>query len=353
MKNCTLNILIDAGLVQKPMNTGLVIRKVLVIKLQEYFIFLDEKSTGNNPGRDAGNGIRTRVTSLGNALQQEKTPHINASDFDKYFLLREIEGICRDWHQFSKRCINKYLEFVSWKIDEDKTLLYCKKIKDTSSVTYYRKQVYQIRRFLEFLKIEWASSIKLPSEPEHLPKHVSSDTIDKILDDFKDHKYMKQIKAIVLLGCCSGMRAEELYQLSPNDIDLENRIVHINHNPLHKQTTKTQRSRISFFNVDAQKALSEYLDFFYNGNGIEVLFGHNHLFPFFRDSPVKIKDFRKYFSQEWDRRGGPTSIKKILMGHSLKGDVDLMHYNCQSEEDLKKIYDRVMNNNIGITNEEG
>jgi len=35
------------------------------------------------------------------------------------------------------------------------------------------------------------------------------------------------------------------------------------------------------------------------------------------------------------------------MGHSLKGDVDLMHYNCQSEEDLKKIYDKVMNS-IGI-----
>jgi len=30
------------------------------------------------------------------------------------------------------------------------------------------------------------------------------------------------------------------------------------------------------------------------------------------------------------------------MGHSLKGDVDLMHYNAQSKEDLKKIYDNVM-----------
>jgi hypothetical protein len=57
---------------------------------------------------------------------------------------------------------------------------------------------------------------------------------------------------------------------------------------------------------------------------------------------IRVKDFRKYFSQEWDRRGGPTNIKKILMGHSMHGDVDLMHYNCQSEEDLKKIYDKVM-----------
>lgn len=62
----------------------------------------------------------------------------------------------------------------------------------------------------------------------------------------------------------------------------------------------------------------------------------------FKDSPIHVKDLRKYFSQEWDRRGGPTSTKKIVMGHSLKKDVDLMHYNYQSEEDLKKIYDRVM-----------
>ncbi len=29
------------------------------------------------------------------------------------------------------------------------------------------------------------------------------------------------------------------------------------------------------------------------------------------------------------------------MGHSLKGDVDLAHYNAQSPDDLKKIYDKV------------
>lgn len=49
---------------------------------------------------------------------------------------------------------------------------------------------------------------------------------------------------------------------------------------------------------------------------------------------VHLKELRKFFSQEWDRRGGPTSIKKILMGYSLKGDADLMHNNCQSEEGI-------------------
>ena len=31
------------------------------------------------------------------------------------------------------------------------------------------------------------------------------------------------------------------------------------------------------------------------------------------------------------------------MGNSLKGDVDLMHYNAQQEQDLKKIYGMVIN----------
>jgi hypothetical protein len=30
------------------------------------------------------------------------------------------------------------------------------------------------------------------------------------------------------------------------------------------------------------------------------------------------------------------------MGNSLKGEVHLMHYNAQSSEDLKMIYDKVM-----------
>jgi hypothetical protein len=57
--------LIDVGLLQKTLNNRLASSKVLEIRLQKYFIFIDTKRTGNNPGRDAGTGIRTRVTSLG------------------------------------------------------------------------------------------------------------------------------------------------------------------------------------------------------------------------------------------------------------------------------------------------
>jgi integrase/recombinase XerD len=153
-----------------------------------------------------------------------------------------------------------------------------------------------------------------------------------------------QVKAIILLGSTSGMRAEELYQLTLDDIDLNNKIVRINHNPTNGQSTKTKQSRVSFFTDDARNALTEYIEFYQQNNGLKCLFSQTHIERLFRNgnASILVKDLRKYFSQQWDRLGGPTSVKKILMGHSLKGDVDLMHYNCQSEEDLKKIYDKVM-----------
>ena len=222
------------------------------------------------------------------------------------------------------------------------------KIRRTHSTTYYRKITYQIRKFLIYLNIDWAKDIKPPSEPVYLPKRITIDNIRNTLYYFKNSQYSKQINTIIVLGATSGMRAEELYQLTIDDIDIKNRVIHINHNPLNGQSTKTKMSRISFFNKETQNILSDYLIYFNNDKNLKQLFSQSHITRLFRNAPIQVKDLRKFFSQEWDRRGGPTSIKKILMGHSLKGDVDLMHYNYQSEEDLKKIYDKVMGKSSGL-----
>lgn len=46
---------------------------------------------------------------------------------------------------------------------------------------------------------------------------------------------------------------------------------------------------------------------------MESLFPQGKMEGLFKDIPLKLKDFRKYFSKKWDGRGGPTSVKKILM----------------------------------------
>ncbi len=256
---------------------------------------------------------------------------------------REIEDITDEWRKSCEIWLKEYLTFVGWKVDENKTLEYLKKIKQKSSVTYYRKKVLQIRRFLQHQKVLWANTIGIPSEPEHVPPRMAPGVIHEILKRYEGHQYYEQIKALVLLGATSGMRAEEMYQLSEEDFDLEHRTVRINHNPRNGQTTKSGKSRVTFFTEETKQALTEYLAFFNNDSGLLRLFGQNHIVDLFHASTVKPKDLRKLFSQNWDRRGGPTSVKKILMGHSCRNDVDLCHYNAQSPEDLKAIYDRVMN----------
>ena len=131
-----------------------------------------------------------------------------------------------------------------------------------------------------------------------------------------------------------------MYQLKPDNIDLENRVVYVNHDPDNGQTTKTKKHRIALFNKEAKHAIEKYLQLFSNSNRIKHLFSKRQCERMFSKTPLQVKDLRKFFSQEWDRRGGPTSIKKLLMGH--RGDVDLKHYNAQSEDDLKRMYDKVV-----------
>jgi hypothetical protein len=65
MSKKPLNLLIEADLVEKARQQGIVISRFLENKLQEHFSFIDAVSNVYSLERDAGNGIRTRVTSLG------------------------------------------------------------------------------------------------------------------------------------------------------------------------------------------------------------------------------------------------------------------------------------------------
>lgn len=142
-------------------------------------------------------------------------------------------------------------------------------------------------------------------------------------------------RAAVLLAATSGLRAEELYKLTLDDIDVENRTVYVR-----AEIAKDYEDRVTFFSEEAKEVLQNYLDI---GPRKSV-----YLFPegTMQKKMAKIskklrtKHMRKFFSQQSDRLGMPTAIKKMLMGHSLRGDVDINHYDFQDEEELKKIYDR-------------
>jgi integrase/recombinase XerD len=272
---------------------------------------------------------------------------IDNDKLSEYLNIIKLKGLTDRHINEVNRYLTGYLQHTSHRIDKSKSLQYFAYLKDNYSISTYRKVTYQILKFLRHLKIGWTDEIKLPPDPFYLPTYISRDMIESAIDYFRGHDYNIRFKALIRLGADTGLRAEELYQLTSEDIDIVNRTIHVNHNPQNGQSTKTKQSRVSFFTNSTKGTLLEYLNFLDASSNLSSLFPQRWIEKKFRDAPIKVKQLRKYFSQEWDRRGGPTPLKKILMGHSLKGDVDLMHYNYQSEEDLKQIYDKVMGTGTG------
>ena len=73
---------------------------------------------------------------LGKHVSTGEKHKISESDFDKYLIIRELGGLSTKWHYQCKIYLQKYLDYVAWNIDENKTLTYYKKLKQDDSITY-------------------------------------------------------------------------------------------------------------------------------------------------------------------------------------------------------------------------
>ncbi|MEM2508708.1 MAG: site-specific integrase, partial [Candidatus Thermoplasmatota archaeon] len=205
------------------------------------------------------------------------------------------------------------------------------------------KEALQIKKFLRYLKIEWADEIEIPKMKDYQPKRITIEDVKNLLSFIKNKDKFGRYKALILLGATSGMRAEEIYKLQKDDIHLNERKIVVR-----AEIAKTKKTRICFFSKETKEALENFLR-----KDIEKLFPQDVIHKDFRFAPLKVKDLRKFFSQEWDRRNGNYFAKRILMGHSLKKDIDASHYTYLDEDDLKAVYDKVMGDlKILFTNEE-
>jgi integrase/recombinase XerD len=274
---------------------------------------LQASCPGSNPG------VRTNTIDFSENLR-------------KYLDRLSIEGKSKKWEKSVSKWLQDFIKNIQ-DMNEREIIDYLKDLQSKYNSVTYRKRYYQIRRYLsESCGIDILSKVRLPPVSSPIVKNVRPEDIKNAIAEFhKDRGYHK-FRAFILLGASSGLRPSEIFALTWQDIDLENRKVTVNR-------SKTGKARIAFFDLKAQTALKQLI--YHYGKGKP--FPQTAIARRFCKSELKPKQCRKFFSQEWSRRGGPTDIKKILMGHSFHNDVDLQHYNYQSEDDLKKIYDRVMN----------
>jgi integrase len=248
------------------------------------------------------------------------------------------------WLYIQNLILSKFLAENDNKIDKQRTIDYLAGLRKTQNNNYYRKNLLIIKGFLKYLAesvnpiFEFYKVLKVPKENHGTPKHFTMEELNAEIESFKGNKFYLQIKAALLLGAFSGCRAEELYQLKQEDIDLENRILYIRNDNEH--STKTGKSRITFFTKRVQNALIEYFEWRkHTRTGLSDLFGQSHLTRLLRNAPIKAHDLRHLFSSEACRRGLNFEIKELLLGHSIRKSTDLSHYLSLNEQELKKAYD--------------
>jgi integrase/recombinase XerD len=264
----------------------------------------------------------------------------------------DLAGVSEEHIKKTKSRLIRISEDLCYSCNLNDIIIYINKLKREFAPATYRKYILDLRRILSEINAPFVDDLKLPSTPKRRKIVIRTNHIRELLNQAEQLKFRSEtlrLKAGILVAATSGLRSEELYKLTLNDIDLPERTIHIR-----AEIAKDYEDRVSFFSKEAQGALNEYLE--------EVklktkfLFSKNTVIKDFRKLKLKIgrelfrmKHCRKFFSQQSDRLGLPTSVKKMLMGHvvsseeyvALRGvDVDLEHYDFQDEEDLKKIYDK-------------
>ncbi|OUJ19344.1 XerD/XerC family integrase [Methanonatronarchaeum thermophilum] len=298
----------------------------------------------------AGGEIRTReplrdriLSPDQRRIEIEKNRFIfSESDIQEFLNRLKASGRSDLRIQELKNGLKRFGETVNWDCKlTDITEYIDNRRKEVSNVTL-TKDIQMIKQFLKDQNIEWGKKIKRPTIERKKPKIVNKEDIIQLINKLKEvdveQKYFYRAKTAIILSAVSGMRPWEIYRLNWEDIDLENRIINL---PAKK--TKTREERTVIFNKEAQTHLKNHKKNFpnqaFNKKTIYTL--TNKINP---KPETKLKHCRKYFSQQWDRQGLPTSIKEMLMGHF--GTIDLTNYNNQTPENLKKIYDKA---NLKIT----
>ncbi len=272
------------------------------------------------------------------------------NDFIKFINLKSIS---EDEKKRYKSVVKQFLKDIKYDLSDENIIIYINRLKSQLAPGTARKYVLRIRVFLKFIDHPLADQIELPKVPKKRRKlvvkshHVAS-AIRDILNTNKSDDLKLKAVAAMLLSATSGMRAEEIYQLRFEDIDIDNRIIHIK-----AEIAKDYEDRITFFSEEAKEWLLKYLSMNPDPDKLFAKSSLKHVWTLISvkigNIPFRLKHCRKFFSQQSDRLGMPTAIKKILMGHVVSdeefviprgSDVDLSHYDFQDEEELRKIYDR-------------
>lgn len=149
---------------------------------------------------------------------------------DKKYSENTIKTYNNDLKKFKNYFKNKNINHIN----EDNIKNYLKHLNkqknDTKTISH---NISTLRSFYKFLLIEKKISknpmeyIELPKTKKSLPKTLSIEEIDKLLDIKLTNEFSYRNKAMLELMYSSGLRVSELINVKIHDIDISNCIIRI------------------------------------------------------------------------------------------------------------------------------
>ena len=254
--------------------------------------------------------------------------------FEKKYSENTISSYKRDLNK-----INSYLkkDFIKLtKADIQKYIQDLSKNKNSNTIS---RTISSLKSFYKFLEINKytntnpLTTIISPKTARKLPKVLSEEEVNKLLDINLNNDFDYRNKAMLELMYSSGLRVSELINLTVNDVDLKNSLVRI--------FGKGSKERIVPLNDYATEALNNYI--LYHRPKLFKQKENNYLFLNNHGNQMTRQGFFKTLKKITKEKG----IKSELSPHTLRHSfaTHLLKYGA----DLRSIQELLGHSDISTT----
>lgn len=253
-------------------------------------------------------------------MEKEIENFIEYLIIEKKYSKNTVSSYERDLKKFSNKLNNKKINEITRKDIQNylKDLNKDHNPRSTSRNISTLKSFYKYLKINKIVKVNPMDQINNPKTKKTLPKVLSEEEINDLLDIELKTNFDYRNKAMLELMYSSGLRVSELINLNVNDIDLENDTVKI--------FGKGSKERIIPLNDFAKEALREYImvhrkELFKHGEN-NYLFLNNHGNKMTRQGFFKIL---KKITQEKNIKTdfSPHTLRHSFATHLLKYGADL------------------------------
>ena len=253
-------------------------------------------------------------------MEKEIENFIEYLIIEKKYSKNTVSSYERDLKKFSNKLNNKKINEITRKDIQNylKDLNKDHNPRSTSRNISTLKSFYKYLKINKIVKVNPMDQINNPKTKKALPKILSEEEINDLLDIELKTNFDYRNKAMLELMYSSGLRVSELINLNVNDIDLENDTVKI--------FGKGSKERIIPLNDFAKEALREYImvhrkELFKHGEN-NYLFLNNHGNKMTRQGFFKIL---KKIAQEKNIKTdfSPHTLRHSFATHLLKYGADL------------------------------